>query len=245
MEPGPIDVVLSPHAVAELLDWMATTGFDSRSHLQGTGFLAGREGERVTGEGITIIEDPHADSPDAARLPFDDDGVTCRRVTLIDRGVAGTPVHSRWSAAQAGGGCSSTGGSKIGGMSPDPGARPRRLQLAPGDGTEESLIAGVELGLFLTRFHYVNGMLDPRRALMTGLTRDGAFLIRNGRLVGAVHNLRFTEPILEAFERVDGIGSELAAVPGWWLDDEVHLCPALRVRGFTFTGRQELAAVEG
>jgi predicted Zn-dependent protease len=130
-------------------------------------------------------------------------------------------------------------------MSPDPGARPRRLQLAPGDGTEESLIAGVELGLFLTRFHYVNGMLDPRRALMTGLTRDGAFLIRNGRLVGAVHNLRFTEPILEAFERVDGIGSELAAVPGWWLDDEVHLCPALRVRGFTFTGRQDLAAVEG
>ena len=240
LEPAPIDVVLSAHAVAELLDWMASTGFDSRSHLQGTGFLAGREGQRVTGEAISISEAPADDSPDAAVLPFDDDGVTTQRVALIERGIAGTPVHSRWSAAQAGPGCSSTGGAKIGGMSPDPGGRPRRLRVAPGTETEASLIAGVESGLFLTRFHYVNGMLDPRRALMTGLTRDGAFSIRDGAIVGAVNNLRFTEPILEAFERVDGVSAQLEAVPGWWLDDEVHLCPALRVRGFHFTGRQEL-----
>jgi PmbA protein len=242
IDPGPIDVVLSAHAVAELLGWMAQTGFDSRSHLQGTGFLAGRQGERVTSSGISIAEDPFATDPGAAVLPFDDDGVSCRRVSLIDRGVAGSPVHSRWSAAEAG--CSSTGGSKIGGLSPDPGGRPRRLRVAPGDSSEGALIAGVERGLFLTRFHYVNGMLDPRRALMTGLTRDGAFRIEDGRITGAVHNLRFTEPILEAFERVDGVASDLEAIPGWWLDDEVHLCPALRVRGFTFTGRQDLAAVD-
>ncbi len=244
LDPGPIDVVLSAHAIAELLDWMAMTGFDSRSHLQGTGFLAEREGRRITGERISIAEDPFADAPDASPLPFDDDGVTCRRVALIDGGVAGSPVHSRWSAAQAGPGCASTGGSKIGGMSPDPGGRPRRLRFAPGDSSEAALIAGVERGLFLTRFHYVNGMLDPRRALMTGLTRDGAFRIEDGAVVGAVHNLRFTEPILEAFERVDGVASDLEAIPGWWLDDEVHLCPAVRLRGFTFTGRQELAAVD-
>ncbi len=244
LDPGPIDVVLSAHAVAELLDWMAMTGFNSRAHLQGTGFLADREGTRITGEAISIAEDPRADAPDAALLPFDDDGVTCRRVGLIEAGIAGTPVHSRWSAAKAGGGCASTGSSKIGGMTPDPGGQPRRLRVAPGDSSEAALIAGVERGLFLTRFHYVNGMLDPRRALMTGLTRDGAFRIEDGRLVGAAHNLRWTEPILEAFQRVDGVASELEAIPGWWLDDEVHLCPALRVRGFTFTGRQELAAVD-
>jgi predicted Zn-dependent protease len=244
LDPGPIDVVLSAHAVAELLAWMAMTGFDSRSHLHGTGFLAGREGDRITGTSISIAEDPRASEPDAAPLPFDDDGVSCRRVALIDRGVAGSPVHSRWSAAQGGPGCASTGGARIGGLSPDPGGSPRRLRVAPGDSTERALIEGTERGLFLTRFHYVNGMLDPRRALMTGLTRDGAFRIEDGRLTGAVHNLRFTEPILEAFGRVDGIAAELEAVPGRWLDDEVHLCPALRIRAFTFTGRQELGAVD-
>jgi predicted Zn-dependent protease len=89
----------------------------------------------------------------------------------------------------------------------------------------------------VTRFHYVNGLLDTRRATMTGMTRDGTFLIEGGRVGRAVTNLRFTESVLAALGRVGGVGRELQAVPTHWLMVGSYLCPALLLRGFTFTGR--------
>jgi predicted Zn-dependent protease len=243
--PGPCDVVLSAEALGEVMDWLAITGFDSRTHLDGTGFLAGREGERVTGESISLADDGAAALPGAFPLPFDDDGVTCRRVSLIEAGRAVGPVHSRFSAARAGAGCSSTGHSFVGGSHTSTGGVPARLVFAPGAAELEQLVGGVERGVFVSRFHYVNGMLDPRKALMTGLTRDGTFLIQDGQLRGGLRNLRWVEPMLDALARADAVGSELRAVPTFWMDSGVHLCPAIRIRGFHFTGAQELAAVAG
>ena len=74
---------------------------------------------------------------------------------------------------------------------------------------------------------------------MTGMTRDGTFTIENGKLGRAVGNLRFTESILEAFGRIDGIGRELQAIPTHWLMVGNYLCPPLLVRGFKFTGRSK------
>jgi predicted Zn-dependent protease len=112
------------------------------------------------------------------------------------------------------------------------------LVLEPGDASLETLLGRVERGLYVTRFHYVNGYLDPRNATMTGMTRDGTFLIQDGRLGPAVPNLRWTESLLEAFNRVGGVGSELQSVPSRWTSSIGSiLCPALLIRGFRFTGK--------
>jgi PmbA protein len=114
---------------------------------------------------------------------------------------------------------------------------PANLVFLPGKDSVEDLIGRVERGLFVTRFHYVNGLLDTRRATMTGMTRDGTYLIEDGKLGRAVGNLRFTQSVLEALGRVGGIGRELQAIPTHWLMVGNYLCPALLLRGFTFTGR--------
>ncbi|MFW5920968.1 MAG: metallopeptidase TldD-related protein, partial [Polyangiales bacterium] len=117
--------------------------------------------------------------------------------------------------------------------------QPRSLRLEPGTDRPEVLMAGVERGLLVSRFHYVNGMIDPPRAAMTGMTRDGTFLVERGEPVHAVQNLRFTDRILEALARADGIGDRLEPVPTWWSGGGVMLAPALRIRGFRFTGVAE------
>jgi predicted Zn-dependent protease len=91
----------------------------------------------------------------------------------------------------------------------------------------------------VTRFHYVNGFLDTRRATMTGMTRDGTFLIENGKPGRAVRNLRWTESILDALSpaRLGGIGRELRSSATSWTKLGQVLAPALLVRGFRFTGR--------
>ena len=108
---------------------------------------------------------------------------------------------------------------------------------APGDASIEELCARVERGLLVTRLHYVNGLLDTRHATMTGMTRDGTFLIEHGKPGRAVRNLRFTERMLEAFTRVGGIGRDLQASPGHWVLGSVTTCPAVLLRDFSFTGR--------
>ena len=99
------------------------------------------------------------------------------------------------------------------------------------DGGRESLaglVAGTQRGLLVTRFHYVN-IVERMKAVLTGMTRDGTFLIENGKIVGPVMNLRFTEAVLEAFARVEGLSRARRLV-----EDGV-LCPALKIRGFRFT----------
>jgi predicted Zn-dependent protease len=89
----------------------------------------------------------------------------------------------------------------------------------------------------VTRFHYVNGLLDTRRATMTGMTRDGTFLIEGGTLGRGVRNLRFTESVLAALGRVGGIGRQLHRVPTRWSSGGTLSVPALLVREFHFTGK--------
>ena len=105
------------------------------------------------------------------------------------------------------------------------------LFLSTGEATVDEMVAATERGLLVTRFHYTN-MLDPSAAVLTGMTRDGTFLIEDGEIVGGVRNLRFTEGLLEALSRVDMIGRD-----GWL--DEYAWAPALRIRDFRFSGATE------
>lgn len=232
--PGPLDVVLLPAAVAEVLEWMAMTSLSARAVQDGTSFLAGRKGERVCGQEIRLVEDPRYPHPQMVPLPFDAEGIARQGVTFIDAGVAGDPVTDRATATRQAG--VSTGHAAPLGEDLTEGPIPAHVVLSPGDATLDELVSRVERGLLVTRFHYVNGLLDTRRATMTGMTRDGTFLIERGRMGRAVPNLRFTESLLDAFGRVGGVGRELYAAPATWTRLGTLLCPALLLRGFHFTG---------
>jgi predicted Zn-dependent protease len=232
--PGAFDVILEPPAVAELLEWLALTGLGANTLEDGSSCLAGKRGQSITGEKITITDDALSGADGCPTLPFDAEGTPKQRVVCIDAGKAGDPVHDRASAARAKVG--STGHAPpVGDELFEGGPTPQHVQLAAGSDTEADLLARVERGLWVSRFHYVNGLLDTRRALMTGMTRDGLFLVENGKLGAGVRNLRWTESLLEAFTRADGI-TRARQLVGAGLSGAVAVCPTVLVRGWRFTG---------
>jgi len=226
---GAWTVVLEPQAVGELLMYLAYIGFGAKAFQEGRSFMSGRIGERITGETITIVDD----GLDSAGLPipFDFEGVPKQRVVLVNEGVAAGVVYDSLTAAKEG--RESTGHALP--ASSTHGALPWNLQLAPGDSSLEAMIADTERGILVTRFHYTN-VAERTRAVLTGMTRDGTFLIEGGRVVAPVKNLRYTESVLEAFARADLIGAERARVPGLL---GASVVPAMRIHGFTFTGTTE------
>jgi predicted Zn-dependent protease len=227
---GAYDVLLEPPAVVELLEWLAFIAFGGREVQDGTSPLAGRQGQRITGEGITVVDDGVA--PDGFGVPFDRDGVVRRRVVLIDRGLAGTPVFDRLHGKRAG--TTSTGhAAQPGGFDDAPIAQCIRMD--GGSAQREQLLGSIRRGLWISRLHYVNGFLEPRRAMMTGLTRDGTFLLEDGVRTRGVRNMRFTDAILEALGRCDGITSDTEAVPTWWSEAGAFVAPAILIRGLRFS----------
>lgn len=235
IEAAPYDVVLSPSAVSELLEWMAMASFSARAVLDEASLLCGRAGEQVCDPRITLVDDVGYAHPGAVPWPFDTEGTPRQRVPILDAGRARGPVSDLTTAARLG--VASTGHAAPFGLELSDEPVAANLVLHPGEDRVEDLIGRVERGLYITRFHYVNGLLDTRKATMTGMTRDGTFLIEGGRLGRAVRNLRFTESILEAFGRIGGVGRELAAVPQHWIQAGTYLAPALLLRAFRFTGR--------
>src|SRR5262249_60080645 len=114
---------------------------------------------------------------------------------------------------------------------------PTHVQMAAGEDSLDDLVQQVERGLLVTRFHYVNGLLDPRRALQTGMTRDGLFLIDQGRVTRGVRNLRWTESMLDVFSRMDGATRERQAVGTSWTSAGAFIAPSVLLRQFPLTGR--------
>ena len=215
---GEYDTVLEAPAVAELIEWLGMIGFGAREFQQGGSPLSGRLGERISGAALGVGEDPAAEQGFAA--PFDRDGVTRERVPLIERGIARGFLSDRTWAARLG--STSTGSATPASSFSEGGPAPSALVVAAGEAADTAeLVSGIERGLFVRRLHYVNGMLEPRRAVMTGLTRDGTFLIEGGKITRAVGNLRFTDSLLEAFERVDGVTRGRRLVPNWWSESGV------------------------
>ena len=238
LEAGTYDVVMEPPAVAELVEWLATIAFSALSIEQGTSALRGRIGERITGDSITMTEAPLDDGPFGLAAPFDREGTWRRNVPLIERGIAMGVLHDRASATRAN--VASTGSALLPDGIGDAGIGASSIYVDGGSAESvEELIAGVTRGLFVCRLHYVNGLLDPRRAVMTGLTRDGCFLIENGRIARPVGNLRFTDSFLDALARSDGMTKGRHAVPTGWSDAGAHVVPSIRMRGFRFNGQSQ------
>jgi PmbA protein len=240
LDEGEYDVVLEPEAVAELLEWLAAIAAGAPEVEQGTSALAGRLGERVTGEGVDLVEDPLDASELGFGVPFDREGTWRQRVPIVERGVARAVLYDRTYGGRAG--RASTGSALLPSVGSAGGVGATAFSLNGGAaGSVEELIAGIDRGLYVCRLHYVNGLLEPRRAVMTGLTRDGCFLVEKGKIVRPVGNLRFTDSLLEGLARCDGSTRARKAVPTFWSDAGAVVAPAIRLRAFRFNGRSQQA----
>jgi len=234
LPPGEYEVILEPAAVAALMEWINYIGFGSKAMLDGTSFMCGKIGQRVTGEAITVYDDG-TDTAGVA-LPFDFEGVPKRRVELITQGVAKGVVYDTLTAAR--GKAASTGHA----LTPDSsaeGALALNLFVAGGTSSLPDMIAGVADGLLVTRFHYINGFLDTPNAVLTGMTRDGLMRIKNGRLRGGVKNLRFTDSMLRAFGTVKALSIQRQCINAWWDSLGCITAPAMHLGSFRFSGQTD------
>lgn len=232
VEPGEYQVVLQEYAVGELLNYISYMGFGALALQEGHSFLAGRLGEQVVSEKVSVWDD----GGDPRGLPsgFDFEGVPKQRVSLIEKGVARGVVHDSRTAARE-------GGESTGHALPAPntyGPLAWNLVMAPGESTREQMVEKIDRGIWVTRFHYVN-VLHPRRSVLTGMTRDGTFLIERGEVGRPVRNLRFTESMLRALSRVLAVGSRPVPVKGFL---GATVVPALLLESFSFTGVTTAAA---
>jgi PmbA protein len=233
--PGEYPVVLEPDAVGELLTFLGALAFNGLAHAEGRGALDGRLSTRVAAPAINL-----ADSPRYARtLPhaFDQEGVPKAPLPLIQDGVAHRVTHDLRSAALAG--AASTGHALEPGGSPY-GPAPTNLVLAGGGAADSAeLAAPIERGLYVTRLWYVNPV-HAKQTLLTGTTRDGTYLIENGRITRPVRDVRFTDSVLRILEATEALTmrQRLVSTADFYERRFASgvVCPALRAQGFRVTG---------
>jgi PmbA protein len=231
LEPGEYDVILEEYAVADLMDFFALLSFGSQAFLEKRSFMTGRLGQKVMGENISIWDDGL--SPEGFPSPFDAEGVPRQRVDFIENGVARDVVWDTYYGAM--GGHPSTGHALPAGETY--GAIPCNMFMGTGDATKEEMLASTKRGIWVSRFWYTR-TVHPLQVILTGMTRDGTFLIEDGQIVASVNNLRFTQSYLEAMNNVEAIGRESRLMP--------HIggacrVPALKIKDWHFTGATALS----
>jgi PmbA protein len=226
IEPGTYEVILEEYAVADLLDYFAYLSFGAQAFLEKRSFMAGRLGEKVMADDVSIWDDGL--SLDGVPAPFDAEGVPRRRVDLVQEGIARDVVWDSYYGAK--GGHPSTGHALPAGETFGP--APGNLFLATGDATKDDMVASVRRGLWVSRFWYTRPV-HPLNVVVTGMIRDGTFLIEDGRIKGPVRNLRFTQSYLQAMNDVEMIGKDSRLLPSFFGYSRV---PALKIARWDFTG---------
>jgi PmbA protein len=226
LPPGACTVILEPSAVLDFVgqimaDFSATSLADQRS------FLTERIGKQIFHPTIAIRDD--VGHPLQSGAPFDGEGVPRSVVQLVESGVPKAVVYSRGSAAKAGSGCTPTGhGIEI---PNDSGETPENLVIDGGNATVDDMIASTGRGILVTRLWYIREV-DPYEKIMTGMTRDGTFLVEDGRVVCGVRNFRFNQSVIEALANVQMLGEPVRATGEEAFDMVV---PAMKIGGFGFT----------
>ncbi len=224
---GDYPVVLEEYAVVDITDQLGYLGFNALSVQEGRSFA--EPGRRIGSDLVTIVDD--GADPNGLRMAFDYEGVPKQRVTLVEAGVCRDVVYDSQTAARSG--HPSTG---HGLPAPNPyGPFPLNAVMSAGTVSREELIGGIDRGLLVTRFHYTN-VVHPKLAIITGMTRDGTFLVEGGKIVGPVRNLRYTQSYLDALAGVSAVSRERKAIRGFL---GAAVVPALRIDAWTFTGVTE------
>ena len=237
IEPGEYEVILEPYAVSELLSFLGYLGFHALAVQEGRSFFSNRFGEKMVDEKVTVYDDGL--DPEGLQVPFDFEGIPKKKVTFFDKGVAKEVTYDSFTAGREG--KDSTGHGLIAPNTAGP--IPINLFMEGGKSSLGEMIQSVRKGIYVTRFHYTN-VVEPMKAVITGMTRDGTFLIEEGEIKRPIKNLRFTESILEALSRVTAltkdrrICSEGTVYSRRFVTGTV--VPAIKIDGFNFSGVSSL-----
>ena len=228
-EPGDYPVILDPYATADLLDMLAFDGMGALAVQEGRSWMNGRLGQRIMAESVHIVDD--GPSTSGIPWPFDFEGFPKKVVPIISAGVAVTPVYDSFTAGREAG-KQSTGHA----TPPSPqgrfGPAPINLFLRPGTTSVEAMIRSTKLGLYITRFWYTR-TVHPRDAVVTGMTRDGTFVIRDGEIAHPVKSLRFTQSYVEALKYTEAIGTTPRLLRSGF--GGATSAPAVKLARFRFT----------
>jgi PmbA protein len=221
---GHYTVILEPAAVLDLVgflfyDFAATAVEDKRS------CFTDRMGQKIFGDNITIWDDVY--HPLQAGPPFDGEGVPRQKVLLVDRGVPKSLVYARGTAKRL-------NAKPTGHGFPLPnewGEAPLNLVFGGGHTSTEKMIESTGQGILVTRFWYIREV-DPYKKILTGMTRDGTFLVENGEVVGAVKNFRFNQSIIEMLSSVEALGPAVRAAGE---ESFEMVVPPMKVHNFHFS----------
>ncbi len=227
VEPGAWTVILEPAAIGELLSYL-TDHFSAQAYVDGSSFLADGLGRTYVGENVTMWDD-HT-HPSLADMPFDLEGAPRTRVPLFEAGVANHVVTDARYAAKLDMPNTGHGFAVPSAMGPEP----RSVVVSTGSRSTQELIAQTKRGLLVSRFWYIRPV-DDRKTIVTGMTRDGTFLIEDGKITAGVRNMRFNQSILEALRHCE-FASDAARTEGY---SYRMVVPAVKIDGFRFDSRTE------
>ncbi|MCL5074156.1 MAG: TldD/PmbA family protein [Chloroflexi bacterium] len=224
--PGEYEVILEEYATLDILDMLAYCGFSASAMQEERSFMKGKFGQRIVGANISIWDDGLDRS--GFPLPFDYEGVPKGRVDMIRGGIAQAVVYDSYTATKE-------GKRSTGHALPAPntwGPYPMNMFMQAGEASKENMIASTRKGIWVTRFWYTRPV-HPLQVIITGMTRDGTFLIENGEVTRPLRNLRFTQSYLEALSNVQMIGktTKLQRDPSGLSSARV---PALKIASWTF-----------
>jgi PmbA protein len=221
---GHYTTILEPPAVLDLVgflfyDFAGTAVLDKRS------CFTGRIGKKLLGENITLWDDVY--HPLQLGAPFDGEGLPRQKVLLVDRGVLKNLVYARATANKM-----KTKPTGHGFSLPNEyGEAPMNLVLAGGDKSVDDMVRSTERGILVTRLWYIREV-DPYEKILTGMTRDGTFLVENGRVSGGIRNFRFNQGMLEMLSNVEMLGVPVRAAGE---ESFEMVVPAMKVRDFHFS----------
>jgi PmbA protein len=224
LAPGHYVTILEPAAVLDLVgflffDFGGTALLDKRS------CLTGRMGKKLFGENITVWDDVY--HPLQTGWPYDGEGTPRQKVLLIDRGVPKNVVYARSTAKKMKTKPTGHGFS----LPNDFGEAPMNIVFAGSDKSVDQMVASTERGVLVTRLWYIREV-DPYSKILTGMTRDGTFLVENGKVAGGVRNFRFNQSLIEMLANVEMLGPAVRAAGEEAFEMVV---PAMKVRDFHFS----------
>ncbi len=229
---GEYDVILEPLAVQSILMYLDMMGFSAKKVQEERSFMKGKFGEQIMDKRVNIYDD--VSDHDMIGYPFDYEGVPKEKVEIIKDGVANEVVYDSYTAGKE------DDKESTGHALPMPSPMSplaMNLLMDTGDYSQEEMIEETDKGILVTRFNYCRPV-HPVKGILTGLTRDGTWLIEDGEIKDPLNNLRFTQNLIEAFNNIEGIGKErklfaMGFYPAYFA------APALKIKDFNFTGTTE------
>ena len=233
---GKYAVILEPAAVLDIVGFMFWD-YSGMAILDQRSFLTGRIGKKLFGENITIFDDVGHGLQ--AGSPFDGEGVLRQKVSLVENGVVKRVVYARGTAARmkrsehrdSVGPIEATGHGFA--LPNEIGEMPLNIVFAPADNPQslEQMISSTERGVLVTRLWYIREV-EPFEKMLTGMTRDGTFLVENGRVTGGIRNFRFNESLIHMLSNIEAMSAPVRSCGEESFDMVV---PAMKVRHFNFT----------